>query len=313
MIEIDIQEMMETGAHFGHQTKRWNPKMRPYIYGARSGVHILDLQKTKYLGNEALKFLQSVVASGQKILFVGTKVQSRQVVKEQAERSGMHYVNNRWMGGTLTNFKTIKKSIDQLIQFETRRENNDFKGFKKKELLEIDRKIIKLEASLGGIKTLSDKPGALFVIDPSHEKIAIKEARKLNIPIVALVDSNCDPDPIDYLIPANDDAIASIIYFTVKVAEACLEGGKDKEKIAQFESQRISAQKKPDKKRRVSNAPETTDKKSAFVDKSVREQRAAEGDTATDSYSVKVDKKASKDDHKIVDDKKEITRAAATG
>ncbi len=290
MIEVQIPEMMEAGAHFGHQTKRWNPKMRPYIYGARSGVHIIDLQRTKELANDALKFIESVVASGKKVLFVGTKMQSRAVVREQAERAEMHYVNNRWMGGTLTNFNTIKKSIDRLIDFQTRRENNDFKGFTKRELLDVDRKIVKLEASLGGIKSLSKSPGAVFVIDPNHEKIAIKESKKLGIPIVALVDSNCDPDPIDYVIPANDDAISTIIYFTNKIADACVTGQKDFDVFAQQKAQKDATQKTAPKRSRVAKAPEPSSKKTAFIDRAVKEQ-VSQGEDTKEGYSAKVEVK----------------------
>ena len=222
--EIKIEEMMEAGAHFGHQTKRWNPKMKPYLYGARSGVHIIDLQKTKSLAEEALEFIEKAVAKGQDVLFVGTKMQARETVKKEAERCNMFYVIDRWMGGTLTNFKTIKKSIDRLIEMETRRENNDYEGYTKKELLDIDRQVLKLEASLGGIKRMEDVPGVLFVIDPKLEEIAIKEAIRLGITVVAMTDSNCDPDPIDYPIPCNDDAISSIDYFAKKVADAILAG-----------------------------------------------------------------------------------------
>lgn len=223
-IEVQIPEMMEAGAHFGHQTKRWNPKMRQYIYGARSGVHILNLQRTKDLANKAFQVLVDAVASGKKILFVGTKPQAREVIKEQATRCKQHYVNQRWMGGTLTNFSTIKKSIDRLIDLETRRQNNDFKGLNKRELLEVDRTIMKLEASLGGIKGLTKAPDLVFIIDPKQEHIAVLEARKLGVPLMAITDSNCDPEPIDYVIPANDDALLSIEYFAKKIADACLEG-----------------------------------------------------------------------------------------
>lgn len=224
MMDVQIAEMMDVGAHFGHQTQRWNPKMKPFIFGARSGVHIIDLQKTRPLALEAMKFLRDTVAGGKDVLFVGTKPQAREIIQEHAGRASMYYVTDRWMGGTLTNFQTIKRSIDRLIEMETRRANNDYQGYTKKELLDIDREVIKLEASLGGIRRMTGLPGAIFIVDPKLEHIAIKEALCLNIPIVAITDSNCDPDPIDYVVPGNDDAIGSIAFFVSKMADACLEG-----------------------------------------------------------------------------------------
>ncbi|MBU0507111.1 MAG: 30S ribosomal protein S2 [bacterium] len=311
MVEVQIPEMMEVGAHYGHQTKRWNPKMRPYIFGARSGVHILDLQQTKQLANEALKFIEQTVANGRKVLFVGTKMQAREVIRDNAKKSQMHYVNNRWMGGTLTNFKTIKKSIDRLIDLETKKENNDFDGYTKKERLDIDRTIVKLEASLGGIKHLTHTPGVVFVVDPTHEHIAIREAQKLNIPIVALVDSNCDPDPVDLIIPSNDDALGSIAYFTEKVAEACFAGMElYEQKAQQLKNQKNDDQKKTPR-RRVSQA-EPTDKKAAFVDKAVVNQ-AAQKEEGVDSFSAKAEKapQAIKKDAKV-EEQKEETKAENT-
>lgn len=254
MIEVQISEMMEAGAHFGHQTKRWNPKMRPYLYGARSGVHIIDLQRTKELAREAFQFITDSVAAGRVVLFVGTKQQARNVIKDEATRCKMYYVNQRWMGGTLTNFKTIKNSIDKLIELETKREKNEFEGYTKRELLDIDRRIIKLEASLGGIKGLTRTPDIVYIVDAQHEKIAVREARKLHIPVVAITDSNCDPDQIDYVIPGNDDAIASIAYFTRKVADACLLGLEKREELAREQARLKKAPrpaKKPEKKARV--------------------------------------------------------------
>lgn len=279
MLEVQIEEMMEAGAHFGHQTKRWNPKMRPYLYGVRSGVHIIDLQKTKSLAQEAFEFVVKNVAQGRDILFVGTKPQARETIKVQAERCKMFYVTDRWMGGTLTNFKTIKKSIDRLIELETRREKNDFEGYTKKELLDIDRTIIKLQASLGGIKLLKSVPGLIFVVDPKQEHIAVLEAKKLGIPIVALTDSNCNPDPIDYVIPGNDDAISSVDYFAAKVAEACLLGLSKRESSAQNVNY--------DSEGRPSRGPKRGDRRSVkgsentktYVSRAVKDQ-TFEGDAA---------------------------------
>lgn len=282
MLNVQIEEMMEAGAHFGHQTKRWNPKMRPYLYGSRSGVHIIDLQKTKDLATQALEFVSKIAAQGQEILFVGTKPQAREVIKNQALRAKMFYVTDRWMGGTLTNFKTIKKSIDRLIELQTRREKNDFEGYTKKEILDIDREIIKLEASLGGIKLMKGQPSLLFVVDPKQEHIAILEAKKLGIPIVALTDSNCDPDPIDYLIPGNDDAISSIEYFTAKVAEACLAGAEKRENIIENRKEK-SAGSKPAARRSVKGS-ETT---KTYVAKGAAAQ-TYEGDAA-EGFSAKTE------------------------
>lgn len=253
MIDIQITDMMDVGAHFGHQTQRWNPKMKPFLYGVRSGVHIIDLQKTLGLADAALKFLSDTVASGRDILLVGTKPQARDIIKEQAIRAGMFYVTDRWMGGTLTNFQTIKKSIDRLIEMETRRANNDYVGYKKRELLDIDRMVLKLEASLGGIKRMTRVPGAIFILDPKLEHIAVKEAQCLSIPIVAITDSNCDPDPIDYVVPANDDAIGSIAYFVTKIADACLEGLERREMIAR-DDDGDDAQRGQRRARRISMA-----------------------------------------------------------
>lgn len=274
MIDIDIPKMMEAGAHFGHQTRRWNPKMKPYLYGARSGVHIIDLQKTKDLAILALQFIVDSVAHGKEVLFVGTKQQARDVVKEQAERCHMHYVNQRWMGGTLTNFKTIKNSIDRLIMLQTKRAKNDFEGYTKKEILDIDRTIEKLEASLGGIKKLTRYPDIVFIVDPNHEKIAVRESRKLGIPVVAVTDSNCDPDLIDYVIPSNDDAVAAVSYFIQKVAEASLLGLERREELVQKDLAEQEKSKmqghKPARQKRVTGGTEKPantgkGKKTAYV------------------------------------------------
>ncbi|MCP5464203.1 MAG: 30S ribosomal protein S2 [Deltaproteobacteria bacterium] len=289
MTQVSIPEMMEAGAHFGHQTKRWNPKMRPYIYGSRSGVHIIDLQKTHDLANEALQFIQETVAKGGDVLFVGTKQQAREAVKEHAGRSKMHYVNQRWMGGTLTNFKTIKNSIDRLLDLESRREKDQFEGYTKRELLDIDRTIEKLEASLGGIRNLNGFPRVVFVVDPKHEHIAIREARKLGLTVIALTDTNCDPDPVDHVIPANDDAISTIEYFASKVADACLAGLEKRQENAR----KASGDTKPQtekKARRVSDGTEA-DKKAAYVGKRAKtEEEAKEGDGSVEGYSAKAEK-----------------------
>lgn len=283
-LELQITEMMDAGAHFGHQTKRWNPKMKPYLYGARSGVHIIDLQKTKNLAVEALDFLVRMVGQGKDVLFVGTKQQARAVIRAEAQRAKMFYVTDRWMGGTLTNFQTIKKSIDRLIDLENRREKNDFEGYTKKELLNIDRTIAKLMASLGGIKGMKGQPGVLFVVDPKQERIAVSEANKIGIPVIAITDSNCDPDPIDYPIPGNDDAISSIEYFTRKVADACLLGlAKREENARNAPEQNARGGRDVGRRQRTSQPGEAR----SYVSRTVQGQ-AFEG-TAEGAYSAKID------------------------
>ncbi|WP_291321085.1 30S ribosomal protein S2 [Desulfonatronospira sp.] len=224
MSYVTMKQMLETGVHFGHQTKRWNPKMKPYIFGSRKGIHIIDLQQTVKLYQHAHDFILDTVAAGQQILFVGTKRQAREVIKVEAERAGMFYVTNRWLGGTLTNFQTIRKSIDRLKTLEKMFEDGSVHRFVKKEVAMIQREANKLNADLGGIKDMDSLPGAAFIIDPKKEEIAIKECRKLNIPIVGVVDTNCDPDLIDFVIPGNDDAIRAIKLFAGSIADACLEG-----------------------------------------------------------------------------------------
>jgi small subunit ribosomal protein S2 len=224
MSELTMREMLEAGVHFGHQTNRWNPKMKPYIFGARNGIYIIDLQKTVPLFSKAYQFMVDVVARGEKILFVGTKKQAQEVVAEEAARSEQFYVNSRWLGGTLTNYRTIKASIDRLRAIEKMAADGTFEKLTKKEVLLITRERVKLEKNLGGIKDMAKLPGAVFIIDIKKEHIAVAEARKLGIPIVAVVDTNCDPEAIEYPIPGNDDAIRAIRIFVTKAAEASLEG-----------------------------------------------------------------------------------------
>jgi small subunit ribosomal protein S2 len=224
MSSVSLRDLLEAGVHFGHQTRLWHPRMRPYIYGEKNGVHIIDLQKTAIQLNEALRFIQATAARGQSVLFVGTKRAAREIVAEQAGRSSMFFVNNRWLGGTLTNFKTVQKSIDSLVKLETARDDGRFDALTKKEALDLTRKITKMDRSLGGIKEMKGLPGAIFVIDPKREHIAVREANKLGIPVVALCDTNCDPDNVDHVIPGNDDALKSIHLFTQAIADATMEG-----------------------------------------------------------------------------------------
>ncbi len=233
MSHITMKQLLESGVHFGHQTRRWNPKMKPFIFGERNGIHIIDLQQTLKYFEIAYEFIVNLTANGGKVLFVGTKKQAQETIKEEAERCGMYYVNYRWLGGTLTNFRTIKQGIEKLKKIESWFEDGTIERFPKKERLRLERLKIKLEKNLGGIKHMESLPQALYIVDPVYEEIAVKEARKLGIPIVAIVDTNCDPDLIDYIIPGNDDAIRAIKLITSKIADACLEGMEIyKEKVA---------------------------------------------------------------------------------
>lgn len=224
MAVISMKQLLEAGVHFGHQTRRWNPKMAPYIFTERNGIYIIDLQKTVKKVDEAYDFLRSVAEEGKSILFVGTKKQAQEAVKEEALKSGMFYVNERWLGGMMTNFATIRKSINRLKELKAMEEDGTFEVLSKKEVLALKREQEKLEKSLGGIKDMEELPGALFIVDPRKERIAVAEAKKLNIPIVAIVDTNCDPDEIDYVIPGNDDAIRAVKLLTSRMADAVIEG-----------------------------------------------------------------------------------------
>ena len=225
MAEISMKQLLEAGVHFGHQTSRWNPKMKPYIFGARNGIHIIDLQQTVTMFKGVAGFVRDLAASGGNILLVGTKKQAQDAIREESERCGMFHVHNRWLGGTLTNFSTIRQSIERLRRLEEM--ENDPKiveALTKKEMLGLRREKEKLEQSLGGIKGMKKLPDAIFVIDPNQEEIAVKEARKLGIPVVAVIDTNCDPDMVDHKVPGNDDAIRAIRLFCAAVADAVIEG-----------------------------------------------------------------------------------------
>jgi small subunit ribosomal protein S2 len=224
MTVINMKELLEAGVHFGHQTRRWNPKMKPYIFGARNGIHIIDLQKTVKLLKTTYDFIVSTVSEGYSVLFVGTKKQGQDSIVEESERCGMFYVVNRWLGGTLTNFQTIRKSIARLKELEAMKRDGSINRYTKKEILKMEKELFKLERNLGGIKDMDELPGAVFVVDPKREKIAVREARKLGTPVIAIADSNCDPDEIDFIIPGNDDAIRAIRLICSKVADACIEG-----------------------------------------------------------------------------------------
>jgi small subunit ribosomal protein S2 len=237
MAQITMKQLLEAGVHFGHQTKRWNPKMKPYIFGARNGIYIVDLQKTVRYFKTAYQFIQDTVASGEKVLFVGTKKQAQDAIVEESLRAEQFYVNNRWLGGMLTNFTTIKASIDRLKKIEAMVADGTIEQYTKKEALQLEREREKLERNLGGIKNMAKLPAAVFIIDPKKEAIAVKEANKLGIPVVAVVDTNCDPDDIDFIIPGNDDAIRAIRLFASKMADACIEGGQRRKDQKQTEAE----------------------------------------------------------------------------
>ncbi len=224
MAIVSMKQLLEAGVHFGHQTRRWNPKMKPYIFGARNGIYIIDLQRTVRLFHSAYRFVADAAAVGETVLFVGTKQQARDTIREEASRSGMFSVSQRWLGGMLTNFKTIKIRIDRLKELDAMVEDGSINRFPKKEILQLQNEREKLERNLGGIKDMTRPPGVLFVVDTQREHIAVLEANRLGIPVVAIVDTNCDPDLIDHPIPGNDDAIRAIRLITSKMADACIEG-----------------------------------------------------------------------------------------
>jgi small subunit ribosomal protein S2 len=232
MSVVSMKQLLEAGVHFGHQTRRWNPKMAKYIFTERNGIYIIDLQKTVKKIEETYEFVKSLAAEGENLLFVGTKKQAQESIKEEAERCGMFYVNQRWLGGMLTNFKTIRRRIERLHELEKMEEDGTFEILPKKEVISLKHEKERLEKYLGGIKNMDRLPGAVFIVDPRKEKIAVLEARKLAIPIVAIVDTNCDPDEVDYVIPGNDDAIRAVKLLTEKMADAVIEG-KQGEQLAE--------------------------------------------------------------------------------
>ena len=235
MAVVSMKQLLEAGVHFGHQTRRWNPKMKKYIFTERNGIYIIDLQKTVKMLDEAYGFVRDLAAEGGTLLFVGTKKQAQDSIREEAERCGMYYVNARWLGGTLTNFRTIRKRIDRLEQLKKMREDGTFDLLPKKEVVKHELEIEKLEKFLGGVKDMNKLPKAMFIVDPHKERIAVAEARKLNIPIVAIVDTNCNPDEIDYVIPGNDDAIRAVKLIAGAMADAVLEGKQGNQEAAPAE------------------------------------------------------------------------------
>ena len=236
MAVVSMKQLLEAGVHFGHQTRRWNPKMAPYIYTERNGIYIIDLQKTVKKLEEAYNFVRDISANGGNVLFVGTKKQAQDAIKEEAARCGGYYVNARWLGGMLTNFRTMRTRIDRLAQLRKMEEDGTFAMLPKKEVIKHQAEIEKLEKYLGGVKEMKKLPAALFIVDPRKERNAIAEARKLNIPIVAIVDTNCDPDEIDYVIPGNDDAIRAIRLIAAAMANAAIEGRQGEDAAAAEEA-----------------------------------------------------------------------------
>ncbi len=281
-----MQELLEAGVHFGHQTQKWDPRMKPFIFGERRGIHIIDLERTVPLFTKACEFVAERVASGGEVLFVGNKRQAQPVIEEQAKRCKMHYVNSRWLGGTLTNFKTIKASIDRLKDLETKMESGAFETLTKRERRHIEREIAKLSKSLGGIKAMESVPSVLFIIDPHKEQIAQREANRLGIPVVAVTDTNCNPEDIDFVIPGNDDAIKAIRIFAGRIADACLHGLDLRQERIRKEVAAEEA-KEPPPPKIEEMIPEQS---RAFVSRSVREEVVNVNETATAAPTPKAEK-----------------------
>ncbi|NIS59419.1 MAG: 30S ribosomal protein S2 [Proteobacteria bacterium] len=281
MANVTMKEMLEAGVHFGHETKRWDPKMKSYIYGARNGIYIVDLQKTVVLFREAYNFVRDVAAQGDHILFVGTKKQAQDSIYEEATRCNMFYVNRRWLGGMLTNFQTIKRSIDQLNKLEAMKNDDIYSLLPKKEVLQLEKQRKRLEKALGGIKYMDRLPGAVFVVDLKKERIAVSEARKLGIPSVGIVDTNCDPDEIDYVIPGNDDAIRAIRLFSSKIADAVIEGRQIYEKTLQEEEpeESIEAAGEEAGEEAAVEAPTAEAKEEEAIEDSLSEPEEKPGET----------------------------------
>jgi small subunit ribosomal protein S2 len=293
LISVSMKELLEAGVHFGHQTKRWNPKMKEYIFGKRNGIYIINLQKTLRQFQQAVDFAVRLGAEGKQVLFVGTKRQAQDAIAEEAARCGMHHVNQRWLGGILTNFKTIKRRIDRLRKLEELTATGEATGYTKKEFAQLLREKTKLERVLTGIKALERVPDALFVVDPKKEQIAVSEARKLGIPVIAIVDTNCDPDEIDFAIPGNDDAIRAIRLFTSRVADALLEGGTIRVKVEPSGDgatsgplTRDDAEKLAQEMLQAADASETPSEESATRPRTRRKTAATAVDAADETRSA---------------------------
>ena len=305
MSRVELIQLIKSGAHFGHLTRRWNPKMKPYIFMEKNGIHIIDLKKTQQLIEEAAEKLNQLVSEGKTVLFVGTKKQAQAVIDTEAKKCSANWVSERWLGGMLTNFSTIRKSVKRLHNIEKQETDGTFEKITKKEILFLSREHGKLKKVLGGIETMNRLPGALFIVDIRKESIAVNEARKLNIPVFAIVDTNCDPDDIDYIIPANDDAVKTIELITSTMADAILEGeAKLKEKKAEEAAERERVKKEREKEKEEQKKKIETERaaRKAEKEKATQEKKKAEAEKADDE-SKKVEKETKEDKMPVNDEK----------
>ena len=292
MAVVAMKQLLEAGVHFGHQTRRWDPKMAEYIFQARNGIHIIDLQKTSKKLDEAYAFLKEQAEAGKTVLFVGTKKQAQECVKEAAEKCGMYYVNQRWLGGTLTNFSTIRKRIGRLLELEKMQEDGTFEVLPKKEVILLKKEMEKLEKNLGGIKEMTEVPGVMFIVDPKKEKIGILEARKLGIPVIGLVDTNCNPEEVDYAIPGNDDAIRAVKLITDCMANAIIEGRQGESMETVEEAMEVEEVAEPTDMEEVVASEEVEEPKKAKRTKKVAEEAEATEETAEVEKPKRTRKKA---------------------
>ena len=292
MAVVAMKQLLEAGVHFGHQTRRWDPKMAEYIFQARNGIHIIDLQKTSKKLDEAYAFLKEQAEAGKTVLFVGTKKQAQECVKEAAEKCGMYYVNQRWLGGTLTNFTTIRKRIGRLLELEKMQEDGTFEVLPKKEVILLKKEMEKLEKNLGGIKEMTEVPGVMFIVDPKKEKIGILEARKLGIPVIGLVDTNCNPQDVDYAIPGNDDAIRAVKLIADCMANAVIEGKQGESMEAVEEAMEVEEVAEPTDMEEVVASEEAEEPKKAKRTKKVAEKAEATEETAEVEKPKRTRKKA---------------------
>ena len=292
MAVVAMKQLLEAGVHFGHQTRRWDPKMAEYIFQARNGIHIIDLQKTSKKLDEAYAFLKEQAEAGKTVLSVGTKIQAQECVKEAAEKCGMYYVNQRWLGGTLTNFSTIRKRIGRLLELEKMQEDGTFEVLPKKEVILLKKEMEKLEKNLGGIKEMTEVPGVMFIVDPKKEKIGILEARKLGIPVIGLVDTNCNPQDVDYAIPGNDDAIRAVKLIADCMANAVIEGKQGESMEAVEEAMEVEEVAEPTDMEEVVASEEVEEPKKAKRTKKVAEEAEATEETAEVEKPKRTRKKA---------------------
>ena len=292
MAVVAMKQLLEAGVHFGHQTRRWDPKMAEYIFQARNGIHIIDLQKTSKKLDEAYAFLKEQAEAGKTVLFVGTKKQAQECVKEAAEKCGMYYVNQRWLGGTLTNFTTIRRRIGRLLELEKMQEDGTFEVLPKKEVILLKKEMEKLEKNLGGIKEMTEVPGVMFIVDPKKEKIGILEARKLGIPVIGLVDTNCNPQDVDYAIPGNDDAIRAVKLIADCMANAVIEGKQGESMESVEEAMEVEEVAEPTDMEEVVASEEVEEPKKAKRTKKVAEEAEATEETAEVEKPKRTRKKA---------------------